>query len=432
VSSETCEHWSATSCSVVHDLVGIHHPPTSKQCARCHQSDNPRSPNKVTASVAWSLAKSSGKDVSPEVVSIARDQPVGGAGTELHKIFSWFGFKQTDDCDCQDNAKKMDAWGADECERRIDTIVKWVEAEARSRSIPVNRVLTLTITTAVKVAIKRARKKEASFNQDFAIEIERINQEASDYEKYGSTLTTAENNRLAEEWPFVWTYWSGGAEGDELKYSIRSVLANQPNAQVAIVGDRPSWYAGRMLEKPRLSRRPHHAFKDCYSKLQYASYYFENFIWMMDDVYWINPFHMAVAIEPKYVRHVWPDRFNRWKPSNKWGRTRQLAYEWLLDNNRPTYDFASHLPQPVYSDSFQQMEHDHGLLKNYRNWECIYYNTYLSAKGSDWGRKTCRIASKDKAINKSRPILNHISSKYDGEVSTFLRDMYPSKSKVER
>jgi hypothetical protein len=141
-----------------------------------------------------------------------------------------------------------------------------------------------------------------------------------------------------------------------------------------VIGDKPDWYTGEFIPKPRIPKTDFHAFRDCYSKLLFAAEQLPRFIWHMDDIYWIKPFTMAEATVPKYVRHVSQTRFKAWNPHNTWGKTRAHAYRWLLDHNRPTYDFAAHLPQPIQSEKLLATEREVQMMTSrYRNWECVYF-----------------------------------------------------------
>jgi hypothetical protein len=49
----------------------------------------------------------------------------------------------------------MDAWGCDECERRLDEIVGWLAEEAASRKLPFSSTVASML---VRRAIANARK----------------------------------------------------------------------------------------------------------------------------------------------------------------------------------------------------------------------------------------------------------------------------------
>lgn len=234
-------------------------------------------------------------------------------------------------------------------------------------------------------------------------------------------------------WPFVWTYYAAGAVGEELRYSIRSVLKHHPRARVIVVGDRPDWYAGEHIHCPRIGKTEFHAFRDCYNKLQTAARELPQYIWMMDDIYWLRPFAITEASQPKFVREVTPERLRGWTPKNAWQRTRARAYEWLIENGHPLRDFAAHLPQPIVAESFQAMERDLRLATGqYRNWECVYFNAYHRADAANWGTRYLRVTQKVDAISTTHKILNHTDSKYRGAVERFLAAAFARRSPVER
>jgi hypothetical protein len=75
--------------------------------------------------------------------------PTSGPGTELKKLLSKIGITSTPTCSCNARAKKMDEWGSEECEKRIDEIVGWLKEEANKRGLPF-------IEIAGKILVKRA------------------------------------------------------------------------------------------------------------------------------------------------------------------------------------------------------------------------------------------------------------------------------------
>ncbi len=81
--------------------------------------------------------------------------PSGGPGTELSAILGTLGLAHLEGCKCKKRARQMDEWGPDGCERNIDTIVKWLEEEAKNRKLPFIRWGAKTL---VRVAIRRAKK----------------------------------------------------------------------------------------------------------------------------------------------------------------------------------------------------------------------------------------------------------------------------------
>lgn len=78
-----------------------------------------------------------------------------GAGTELKKILATVGIKSSPTCSCNAKAKKMNEKGIQWCKDNIDTIVDWLQEEAKKRKLPFAKFIGQKI---VKLAIKRAEK----------------------------------------------------------------------------------------------------------------------------------------------------------------------------------------------------------------------------------------------------------------------------------
>jgi hypothetical protein len=81
--------------------------------------------------------------------------PTHGPGAELKKLISRVGITASSDCSCRSHVDMMDAWGCDECERRIDEIVGWLREEAGKRGLP---FIDMAGRMLVRRAIKNARK----------------------------------------------------------------------------------------------------------------------------------------------------------------------------------------------------------------------------------------------------------------------------------
>lgn len=104
--------------------------------------------------MAWERGVGPGQvtDVQP-----SRSTPLkkGGPGTELKRLLNWFGIVDKSGCQCNDHARRMDYWGPDKCQERLDTIVGWLEKEAKERRLPFSRVAGRVL---VRWAIRKARR----------------------------------------------------------------------------------------------------------------------------------------------------------------------------------------------------------------------------------------------------------------------------------
>lgn len=394
-----CKHFNNDLCGIASNLAGADAKTDAMLCGQCAEEDAPRQINPVTISVALAARRSSGQDYKDILIKYRNHLKVGGTqstrpvgmgpGTELKEIVPKF-FKSSG-CQCNNYAAQMDKWGVEGCEEKFDQIVEYLVKQARGWAIPAFASKPMA-SRWLRMAIENAKK----------------------------------------DWPFVWTYYAPGAKGDELKYSIRSVLKWYPNARVIVVGDKPDWYTGEFIEKPRIGNTDFRAFKDCYSKILRAAEEVDKFIWMMDDVYLASETPLWHLTSPKYVRHVTQEKFYAWKPKNAWAKTRANAYAYLLSKSLPTYDFAAHLPQPIRSSTLLQMEKELKLMNNYMNWECVYFNTYYSQHAIGYGKKYTRVHKTQKdGFEPKHPIMNHTDSQYLGPVKSFLESTFPEKCGVE-
>jgi hypothetical protein len=72
-----------------------------------------------------------------------------GPGCQLKRSLAWWGIKDDGSCGCSDYAAMLDAWGPDECWRRIEDIVEHLREAAEKKSLPF-------IATAARILVARA------------------------------------------------------------------------------------------------------------------------------------------------------------------------------------------------------------------------------------------------------------------------------------
>ena len=82
---------------------------------------------------------------------------MAGPGTELKRIFSWFGIKEHEGCKCTEHATLMDKWGPDGCQVNRPTIIQWLQQECKERNLPFNKTIA---NIALTTAINRSRKSK--------------------------------------------------------------------------------------------------------------------------------------------------------------------------------------------------------------------------------------------------------------------------------
>jgi hypothetical protein len=72
-----------------------------------------------------------------------------GPGCQLRRSLAWWGIRDDGSCGCDSFAAQMDAWGPDECFRRIEEIVEHLQEAAEKKGLPF-------IATAARIMVGRA------------------------------------------------------------------------------------------------------------------------------------------------------------------------------------------------------------------------------------------------------------------------------------
>lgn len=80
-----------------------------------------------------------------------------GPGCQLRRTLSWF-VRDDGKCGCTEYAAQMDAWGPDECFRRIEEIVEHLRGAAAAKGLP---FLATAARILVARAIDAARREQA-------------------------------------------------------------------------------------------------------------------------------------------------------------------------------------------------------------------------------------------------------------------------------
>lgn len=99
-------------------------------------------------------------DVQPGICKVDPDHSAyphrrhGGPGTELKKALGMLGIHPTKNCSCNSRMAYMDDQGVEWVEANIETVVDWLQQEARKRRLPFFRAVGRML---VNRAIKRSR-----------------------------------------------------------------------------------------------------------------------------------------------------------------------------------------------------------------------------------------------------------------------------------
>lgn len=232
---------------------------------------------------------------------------------------------------------------------------------------------------------------------------------------------------------FVFPYWHGGASGDEIRFSIRSIETfYDGKAKVTIVGDRPPWFQGHVISQRRIGRHtPNRAFRDMLAKMWTIATHAEidsDFVWMMDDIYFLKPVTFDDLATP---------RAEPWREStkNSWQNRKTNTMRALQQVGHTTHDYATHLPHHAEKQKLREIFERFALAQNTMLWEVLYGNVYRSKPQRCrpfFARIQKRMDSETiRRITENASVLNHTETAWCDGVRNFLLDRLPNPASTE-
>lgn len=232
---------------------------------------------------------------------------------------------------------------------------------------------------------------------------------------------------------FVWPYWHAGADGDEIRWSVRSVETFfQGKAKTLIIGDRPPWYHGPHISQRRVGpQHQHQSFRDMLTKMWTMATHPDverQFIWMMDDVYFLKPFSEPDLETPRAYR--W-DRARK----NKWQILKADSMEALAMAGLPNHDFATHAPHHVEKDKLRQLFDLYDLHNRTLLWEVLYGNTFRTHPASvrPWLARIGREFTKAEypKVFQRATVANHTQGTWCRGLRDYLAELLPDAASSE-
>lgn len=232
---------------------------------------------------------------------------------------------------------------------------------------------------------------------------------------------------------FVWPYWHGGAHGDEIRFSVRSVEKFfDGKAKCTIIGDKPPWFTGHYIPQRRVPKRTQdRPYRDMIAKVWTMATHPEidtDFIWMMDDIYFLKPFTLEQIQTP---------RAERWRESdyNSWQRFKTASMKELTAAGRTNYDYATHMPHYVEKEKLVTLFEEFGLHEKTMLWEVLYKNRFNGRPSRTrpfFARIGKPMDSEHLAVVTRRStVLNHTAGSWSEGVRNFLLALMPDSATCE-
>ena len=231
---------------------------------------------------------------------------------------------------------------------------------------------------------------------------------------------------------FVWPYWHAGASGDEIRWSVRSVEQHyEGKALCTIVGDRPPWWRGHVIDCPRIAPTANRGFRDMLNKMHTIATHPEiqsEFVWMMDDIYFTKPVSLDELQQPR--AYGW-----REDQSNSWQKRKSNTMRILREAGHSNHDYATHLPHWAEKSKLAELFERFDLRNNTLLWEVLYGNVHrqrpirpepffcrlLSPVSLPELRQRARLAS----------VMNHVASAWNEPVRQYLSELLPTPATGE-
>lgn len=229
---------------------------------------------------------------------------------------------------------------------------------------------------------------------------------------------------------FIWPYWHGGARGDELRFSMRSVLQHYgPEASLIVVGDRPPWYSGTVLHQERIPQCARHSYSDMVAKMKTISIHPmipSEGIWIMDDTYFMHPVTLEDMKTPR--AYAWDKQ-----TGSDWRRIKKKTMQFLGRRKKPQHDYATHLPHHFEKEKLRSLWDLFPFDKEPLLWEIVYGNMFLGTPILPTPFLRRLMTKDDVTVKKllTSPVVNNADTIWNGTLEHFLKERFPSPSRFE-
>lgn len=176
---------------------------------------------------------------------------------------------------------------------------------------------------------------------------------------------------------FVYPYMAQLAQGNELKYSIRS-LQKFCNFEfdVVIVGDKPNWFTGKCIDTGKVRNVDFAKAFDINQKMKaifQSTLVPDNFIYIYDDVYCVNSCELSdfeKVISMDYLPKI-PQK-TRFGGSTKWMKLLTDTRNALKTDEAWSYE--THLPRMFNKGNLELVMNSYGVWTKPLLISTLYYN----------------------------------------------------------
>lgn len=224
-------------------------------------------------------------------------------------------------------------------------------------------------------------------------------------------------------------YMCRNGENEELRYSIRSVLASFPDAEIWVVGGKPSWYRGNHIALKQSGNKYGNVKLNINMVLESQEIPHE-FVYMNDDFFIVDkilqiPLLSGKLLE-KRVRES-QDCCSRFVYHKKLAKTLSKLKKMGFEN---PVDFELHVPMLVNKTQLQRS------VKLGYLWRSFYGNLYVKNATPVNDVKVYEHVTDPEDLKnfakKSSPFLSTNDQSFEFVRQNYLHELFPNKSKHER
>ena len=233
---------------------------------------------------------------------------------------------------------------------------------------------------------------------------------------------------------------------EELKFSLRSVEKNLIDVEfrVWIVGDRPSWLSeeARFIEVPCSGKTPRLDVAMKRMAVDNHPDINESYVWMNDDIYFINPVTYADLCIPKALHDLAPN-ISRYDTQTAWGRDMAETFKRLKSEKLPILHYAVHVPYVLEKIKSKELFRVFDLENKSYIFENLYYNYFCSYLLPYWlnledsnnllfcvNRQNPNWDAVAKQL-KVKKMMNNSEAGMSDKMKILLQSLFPDKSRFE-
>ena len=183
---------------------------------------------------------------------------------------------------------------------------------------------------------------------------------------------------------FIYPYKQKSAQGDELKYSLRSLCQNfKEDFKVVIVGDKPEWLSdnARVIAGDfDKSKNPAINVAEKLLKILKDPKIPFNFTWMNDDIYFVNTVTIEDIIKLKTLGK-YDSKINYTKETDVFQSYCKAAMDWLFSKGKESlFVYTTHLPFYFNKTNWKNLLKEIDIMKSPYSLTNLYHNWFFDGK----------------------------------------------------